>query len=235
MIIADAIAQSIEKLSLASGDLVVLTYPDVLSSSQRSGVVAGISTYLPTGARALVLDGGLTIASLTPAQIALLAPKVRAKVKVCGVDCFQGDSSCNGYCTGKCDRPPAADVVLAAPVESPRTRQLIAGENTYESLLAEMDECGASGWAYRLRELRTAEKSPTAPGPMRLTHVHAMTLMSGYKTVSMDAALLSNGQAYRVLAGVEWMERIRPVIGGVVILAADGNHEYQPPGAPVSI
>lgn len=29
------------------------------------------------------------------------------KVKVCGIDCKQGDDACNGYCTGKADRAPA--------------------------------------------------------------------------------------------------------------------------------
>lgn len=29
------------------------------------------------------------------------------KVKVCGIDCKQGDEACNGYCTGKADRAPA--------------------------------------------------------------------------------------------------------------------------------
>ena len=28
------------------------------------------------------------------------------KVKVCGVDCKQGDASCNNYCTGGADRAP---------------------------------------------------------------------------------------------------------------------------------
>jgi hypothetical protein len=28
------------------------------------------------------------------------------KVKVCGVDCRQGDASCNSYCTGGADRAP---------------------------------------------------------------------------------------------------------------------------------
>jgi hypothetical protein len=30
-----------------------------------------------------------------------------AKARVCGVDCHPGAGSCNGYCTGKADRPPA--------------------------------------------------------------------------------------------------------------------------------
>jgi hypothetical protein len=35
--------------------------------------------------------------------------EVRApKVKVCGVDCRQGDEHCNGYCIGKSAVPPAA-------------------------------------------------------------------------------------------------------------------------------
>lgn len=106
---ANAIAPTIAKLAPAPGDLVVLTYPDVLSSEQRLGVITGISSYLPPGVRALILDGGLTITTLSPTQVAALVPKVQAKVKVCGVDCHQGDAACNGYCTGKVDRPPAAD------------------------------------------------------------------------------------------------------------------------------
>lgn len=30
------------------------------------------------------------------------------KVLVCGVDCQPGGARCNGYCSGKTDRPPAA-------------------------------------------------------------------------------------------------------------------------------
>lgn len=33
------------------------------------------------------------------------------KVRVCGRDCSQGDSSCNGYCAGKADHPPALEQV----------------------------------------------------------------------------------------------------------------------------
>lgn len=30
------------------------------------------------------------------------------QIMICGVHCHQGDANCNGYCTGKCDDPPAA-------------------------------------------------------------------------------------------------------------------------------
>ncbi len=30
------------------------------------------------------------------------------QVMICGVDCKPGEASCNGYCTGKVDRPPEA-------------------------------------------------------------------------------------------------------------------------------
>lgn len=45
--------------------------------------------------------------------------------------------------------------------DSPRLRSEVAGENTYDSLLAEMRKCGATGWVWRLRQLREAEHAAT--------------------------------------------------------------------------
>lgn len=41
------------------------------------------------------------------------------KIKVCGVDCKQGDASCNKYCAGESDHPPAADVEPGYAVKYP--------------------------------------------------------------------------------------------------------------------
>lgn len=41
------------------------------------------------------------------------------KIKVCGVDCKQGGASCNKYCTGESDHPPAADVQPGYAVKYP--------------------------------------------------------------------------------------------------------------------
>jgi len=41
-------------------------------------------------------------------RAALEGTEQKAKVMVCGVDCFPNDKHCNGYCTGKVDCPPAA-------------------------------------------------------------------------------------------------------------------------------
>lgn len=36
--------------------------------------------------------------------------EARMGVRVCGVDCHPNDQLCNGYCTGKADRPPAMEL-----------------------------------------------------------------------------------------------------------------------------
>lgn len=41
------------------------------------------------------------------------------KVKVCGVDCKKGDSSCNSYCTGGADRAPAHEAEPGYAVKYP--------------------------------------------------------------------------------------------------------------------
>lgn len=56
------------------------------------------------------------------------------QVMICGVDCRPGDANCNGYCTGKCDAPPAAteEQQIAALRKDAFDKLTAAGKAWYE-------------------------------------------------------------------------------------------------------
>ena len=79
---------------------------------------------------------------------------------VCGVDCCQGDSNCNGYCTGKAEAPPEAtpSMVLAAK----RTAAFAAlreAEKAWYDYFGECEVGAARIWASDVYEtIRTATR-----------------------------------------------------------------------------
>lgn len=62
----------------------------------------------------------------------------KKQVMVCGVDCHQGDSNCNGYCTGKADSPQAAteEIVLSSLLNDANAKLNLAEKAWYEYFCA---------------------------------------------------------------------------------------------------
>lgn len=55
----------VTKLSLSPGDVLAVMVPTTLSGEQRAAVAAHLSDRLPLGVKAMVFDGGITIAHIT--------------------------------------------------------------------------------------------------------------------------------------------------------------------------
>ena len=100
---------------------------------------------------------------------------------------------------------------LAAPQQEPVLESAVAIENTFDSLAAEMEECGASGWAYRLRQLQTAPQQDLATTGMasmaRMFHAACADLGLINEALGLDP---NDGGAEPILSAIEEMRAALP-------------------------
>lgn len=72
---------------------------------------------------------------------------------ICGADCHQGDSNCNGYCIGKADEPPTAtEAQVLAAAEKAAHGALDAAAKAWFEYAALCDVGPKRTWAFQVYE-----------------------------------------------------------------------------------
>jgi hypothetical protein len=68
------------KLSLTEGDILAVMVPSMIGGEQRARMMAYLEGALPTGVKAIIFDGGITIAALSTKKLKAYEDYVAADV-----------------------------------------------------------------------------------------------------------------------------------------------------------